>query len=77
MILDHKQPEHCYEKAVDAEQKERDNLKNLIAESKSKVQFCEEATTILDSHLSELQMQHDNAKSHIEVRFISLFILCR
>ncbi|XP_054721914.1 LOW QUALITY PROTEIN: brain tumor protein-like [Uloborus diversus] len=69
MIIDHKQPEHCYEKAVDAEPKQREELKNLIEESKSKVQFCEEATTMLDTHLSDLQMQHDSAKSHIEETF--------
>ncbi|GFV26790.1 e3 ubiquitin-protein ligase TRIM33 [Trichonephila clavipes] len=66
MVVDHKQPEHCYEKAVDAEQKQREELKNLITESKSKVQYCDETTSILDTHLSDLQMQRDNVKSHIE-----------
>ncbi|KFM56989.1 Brain tumor protein, partial [Stegodyphus mimosarum] len=71
MILDHKQPEHCYEKAVDAEQKQREELRNLISESESKVQFCEEAASVLDTHLSDLQMQYDNARSYIEETFQS------
>ncbi|GIY06114.1 tripartite motif-containing protein 45 [Caerostris extrusa] len=71
MIVDHKQPEHCYEKAVDAERKEREELQSLVAESKSKVQFCDEATSILDANLSDLQMQRDNVKSHIEETFQS------
>ncbi|KAG8191831.1 hypothetical protein JTE90_022820 [Oedothorax gibbosus] len=71
MVADHKQPEHCYEKAVDALQKQKDELTNLISESKSKVQFCDEATSILENHLSDLQMQRDNAKSHIDETFQS------
>ncbi|KAG8199925.1 hypothetical protein JTE90_015908 [Oedothorax gibbosus] len=71
MVVDHKQPEHCYEKATEAEKKQRDELANLILESKSKVKMCDEATSTLEAHLSDLQMQRDNAKSHIEETFQS------
>lgn len=77
MVAEHKQPDHCYEKAVDAVQKQKDELTNLIAESKSKVQFCDEATSILEGHLSDLQMQRDNAKSHIEVRYLPFPVLLK
>lgn len=75
MVVDHKQPEHCYEKAIDAEKKQRDDLKNLISESKSKVQFCDEAASHLETHLTDLQMQRDNAKSHIEVSILSNILI--
>lgn len=42
-----------------------------MAESKSKVQFCEEASGNLENLLSELQLQHDNARSHIIEAFQS------
>lgn len=66
LLSDHKPPEHQYESIGDAEQKQKDELKNLMSESKSKVQFCEEASGTLESLLSELQIQHDSARSHIE-----------
>lgn len=66
MVLDHKQPEHHYERASEAERKSKEELENLIAESKRKVPFCEEASSALEACLSDLQLQRDSAKSHIQ-----------
>ncbi|XP_023221259.1 B-box type zinc finger protein ncl-1 [Centruroides vittatus] len=75
MVIDHKQPDHQYERASDVEQKHREELENLMTESKSKVQFCEEATSVLQTCLSELQLQRDNAKSLIEETFQSYKVI--
>ncbi|GAB6020299.1 hypothetical protein CHUAL_003013 [Chamberlinius hualienensis] len=68
---DHKLPDHHYKLIFDDEQKHRDDLKNLMVESKSKVQFCEDACSTLENLLSELQLQHDNCRSHVEETYQS------
>ncbi|GIY88364.1 brain tumor protein [Caerostris extrusa] len=61
---------YCHTCHVPISEAERE-LQNLVIESKNKVQFCDEAASILDTHLSDLQMQRDNVKSHIEETFQS------
>ena len=69
MVHTHKQPAHNYERIVDAEEKQTEELRNLIAESKGKITFCQEASSSLESSLSDLQLQHDNTKGLIEESF--------
>ncbi|XP_047121481.1 LOW QUALITY PROTEIN: B-box type zinc finger protein ncl-1-like [Schistocerca piceifrons] len=71
MVSDHKAPEHHYECLADAEEQQKDELKSLMAESKSKIEFCESASNHLESALGELQIQHDNAKDLIHETFHS------
>ncbi|XP_076321036.1 LOW QUALITY PROTEIN: protein meiotic P26-like [Tachypleus tridentatus] len=69
MVADHKQPQHRYERAVDAEAKHRENIENLIKESEEKVRFCEMASLALQNSLTDLQLQRDNAKNSIQETF--------
>lgn len=71
MVGEHKAPEHHYESLADAEGRQREELQSLVTESKSKVEFCESASSHLDSALRELQIQHDNAKDLIQETFHS------
>lgn len=69
MLIEHKQPDHHYERISDIEEKERDGFKGLISQCKSKVSECEEVSSSLENSLSELQMQRDNAKGLIQETF--------
>ncbi len=69
VVVEHKQPVHTYERIADLEEGQKTELKTLIAESKSKIQLCEEASTELGSALGELEMQRDNARGQIEETF--------
>lgn len=70
-MSNHKPPQHQPERIQDLEEKEREHLKSLITESKSKMASCEEASTALMSSLGELQSQADNAKDLINETFQS------
>lgn len=67
----HKPPDHQPERVQDLEEKEREYLKSLITESKSKIASCEDTTSKLMSSLGELQSQRDNAKDLINETFQS------
>lgn len=69
IVTEHKQPDHVYERVADCEKKQIDEIHTLIAESKCKIRFCEEASAGLENSLSELQLQHDNAKGLINETF--------
>lgn len=71
LLSEHKAPEHHYEHLSEAEEHQREELKNLMSESKSKVEFCENASNHLENALSELQQQHDNARDLIQETFQS------
>ncbi|OWF35593.1 brain tumor protein-like [Mizuhopecten yessoensis] len=71
LLADHKAPEHFSERITDIEGKFTDEIQNLITESKSKIKFCDEASSTLENALSELQMQRDNAKGLIHETFQS------
>ncbi|XP_013794813.1 B-box type zinc finger protein ncl-1-like [Limulus polyphemus] len=75
MVADHKQPQHRYERAADAEVKHRENIENLIKESEEKVRFCEMASLTLQNSLTDLQLQRDNAKNSIQVVCTQLMYL--
>lgn len=70
-MTNHQKPEHFYERISDVEEKFSTELKNLITESKSKIKFCEEASSTVENGLGDLQMQRDNAKSLIQETFQS------
>jgi hypothetical protein len=71
MLGDHKPPEHHYERIIDIETKQKEEIKNLMQESRSKTKFCEDASMNLTNSLSELQLQRDNAKGLIQETFQS------
>lgn len=71
MLSEHRQPEHSHEKISDIEEQQKEDLKSLVTESKSKVSICQEATSNLENALSELQIQRDNAKGLIQETFQS------
>lgn len=65
----HPVPEHHFERLADAEVKQREELNKLVTEGTTQVKRCEEASGNLGSTLSELEMQHDNARALIEESF--------
>lgn len=71
VVIEHVAPEHQYERLVDAYERQRNELQNLVSESKAKVAFCEDATSTLQNTLGDLQAQHDNAQSLINETFQS------
>ena len=71
MLKEHKAPDHQYERLSEAEDRQREELQSLMTESKSKVEFCEDASSHLANALSELQVQYDSAKDLIQETFQS------
>ncbi|KAK0080316.1 hypothetical protein PV325_014163 [Microctonus aethiopoides] len=71
LLVEHKAPEHQYERLVDAEGCQKEELINLVADSKNKMMDCEELSSQLENGLSELQAQHDQAKDLIIETFQS------
>ncbi|XP_069680308.1 B-box type zinc finger protein ncl-1 isoform X2 [Periplaneta americana] len=71
LMNEHKAPEHHCERLSEAEERQREELQSLMTESKSKVEFCEDASSHLANALSELQVQHDSAKDLIQETFQS------
>ncbi|XP_063992247.1 brain tumor protein isoform X1 [Diachasmimorpha longicaudata] len=65
LVVQHKAPDHQYERLNDAESREKEELVNLMSESKSKMGECKRASSQLENALSELQSQHDQAKDLI------------
>ncbi|KAK2163597.1 hypothetical protein NP493_1453g00037 [Ridgeia piscesae] len=71
VLTDHSRPDHQYELLEDVEVRQSEELQNLVSESQSKLEFCEEASGNLGNALSELQMQRDNARGLIQETFQS------
>lgn len=71
LLKEHKAPDHHYERLSEAEDRQREELQSLMTESKSKVEFCEDASSHLANALSELQVQYDSAKDLIQETFQS------
>jgi tripartite motif-containing protein 2/3 len=68
-VVDHPLPEHHFERLADADEVQRNELKNLVTKSKEKIADCEESSGLLSNALSELENQRENAKSLIEETF--------
>ncbi|XP_075234706.1 E3 ubiquitin-protein ligase meiotic P26 [Lycorma delicatula] len=68
---DHIAPEHHYERLSEAAEKQKVELRNLVAESKAKVSLCEDATNALQLALTDLQVQRDTASDLINETFQS------
>jgi len=71
MLCLHKMPEHTCERITDVEGKLVDELRGIIAETKEKITSCEAASNDLESVLSELQQQRDNAHDLIKESYHS------
>ncbi|XP_046834478.1 B-box type zinc finger protein ncl-1-like isoform X1 [Vespa crabro] len=71
LLVEHKAPDHHYERLADAEPREKEELLSLMSESKAKIKDCDQVTTQLENALSELQMQRDQAKDLIIETFQS------
>lgn len=69
--MEHKAPDHRYERLTDAEERQKEELVKLMSECKGRIAECENATTLSENALSELQMQHDQAKDLITETFQS------
>lgn len=69
--MEHKAPEHQYERLTDAEPRQKEELVNLMADSKAKIVECDQVSAQLENALSELQVQHDQAKDLITETFQS------
>jgi len=64
-------PEHTCERIVDVEGRLLDEMHGIVAETKEKIKSCEAASTDLESVLSELQLQRDNASDLIKESYQS------
>ncbi|KAL6428302.1 hypothetical protein ACFW04_008540 [Cataglyphis niger] len=71
LLVEHKAPEHQYERLTDAEPRQKEELVNLMTESKAKIVECDQVSVQLENALSELQVQHDQAKDLIMETFQS------
>ena len=70
-MVEHKSPDHQYERLGDAEPRQKEELVNLMNESKARIADCDQTTTQLGNALSELQAQRDQAKDLIMESFQS------
>lgn len=71
MLKEHPQAEHHCEKLTEVEARQTEELKTLLEEGRGKLEKCRETSQALESALSELQEQTDNAKGLIEETFQS------
>lgn len=71
LLLEHKTPDHQYERLVDAEPRLKEELSNLLNDTKAKIADCGQTTNQLGNALSELQAQRDQAKDLIMESFQS------
>lgn len=71
LLVEHKAPEHQYERLADAEPRQKEELVNLMNESKARITDCDQVSSQLENALSELQAQHDQAKDLITETFQS------
>ena len=71
MLVEHKAPEHQYERLKDAEPRQKEELINLVNESKARIGDCDQISSQLGNALSELQAQRDQAKDLILETFQS------
>lgn len=66
LIVDHKGTEHRYEIISEAEKHMRTEVEKLLQETRSKVEYCDNENTKLETSLQELQQQHDAARDAIK-----------
>ncbi|ESO04923.1 hypothetical protein HELRODRAFT_111386 [Helobdella robusta] len=71
MLYLHKQPDHHCERIVDIDRDQRAELKAIVTETKSKMSAFEDTSGKLESLLSDLQQQRDNAHDLIKETFQS------
>lgn len=65
VVGEHKGSEHHYELIGEAEKLMRNDIEDLMKKAKSKIDYCDDASTSLGNALTELQSQHDNAHAAI------------
>ncbi|XP_031830070.1 protein meiotic P26 [Nomia melanderi] len=71
LLVEHKAPDHQYERLLDAEPRQKEELIKLVNESKARIADCDQVSAQLDNALRELQAQHDQAKDLIIETFQS------
>ncbi len=71
---EHKPPVHVYDKLSVASAKERLVLEGMVTDIKMKLDDCVQTNSDLENALSELQMQHDNAKDLINETFQVIYV---
>jgi hypothetical protein len=69
MMAEHRQPEHRHERIPELGDKQLKEIRHLVTEARDKVSSCMEASSNLESLLSDLEMQRDNARGLIEETF--------
>lgn len=65
----HKALSHKVDRIADIEETQFAELRSLVVENRSKIAFCREAATNLESSQQELQMQRENARGLIQETF--------
>ncbi|XP_055613192.1 B-box type zinc finger protein ncl-1 [Uranotaenia lowii] len=71
LIGEHKGKEHNYQIISEAEKPMRAELESLMNEAKTKIEFCNQATSNLDASLHDLQNQFETARDLINESFQS------
>lgn len=71
LIGEHKGKEHNYQIISEAEKPMRSELENLMKEAKTKIEYCNQATSDLDTSLHDLQNQFETARDLINESFQS------
>lgn len=71
LVLEHKGAEHHYDIISEAEKRMKNEVQSLMMEARTKFEYCEQATSNLDSYLQKLQGQHDSARNLIQETYDS------
>lgn len=72
---EHEPPLHSFDKLSTVSVRERQKIENLIIETKQKLNEYMQVNADLENALTELQVQHDNAKDLINETFQVGFLL--
>jgi tripartite motif-containing protein 2/3 len=66
MLNSHKAPSHSCERITDIEDRQVDELRSIVAETRSKIASCDAISADLEVMLSDLQQQRDYAQDLIK-----------
>ncbi len=66
MVTEHQQPIHHYDRIAAVETTQIAHLGELVKKCRGQLEECDETSQALQGFLSELQLQRDNARGHIE-----------
>jgi len=66
MLSSHKVPAHNCERICDIEERQIDDIRSIVSETRSKITSCDALSADLENMLSDLQQQRDYAQDLIK-----------